>query len=129
MSGRGIPMPQGAFGGTVVLVLPEETEDAARAAWRRLEEEDVTRQRSRFVGVRVAETGRERDLPAVLGELRDEGKSVVRIVPVAFCATAEEMRALRGSIDGHDAGLRIAWTPGLGGGLWEVLPAGGEGAP
>lgn len=121
--GRGIPFPPGPFGGTVVLVLPEGLSDDRRIAWRTLEEDDVTRRRSRFVGLRIAETGRERDLPAVLDELRAEGKSVVRVSPVRFCSTANEMRALRASAAGHDEGLRIAWTPGLGGELWRVLPA------
>ncbi len=119
--GHGIPMPPGPFGGTVVLVLPETVSESGRIAWRALEESDVTRQRSRFVGLRVAETGRERDLPAVLDELRSEGKSVVRIAPITFCATSGEMQTLRRSIAGHDEGLRIAWSPGLGGELWRVL--------
>ena len=119
--GKGIPMPPGAFGGTVVLVLPKETEDEQRAAWLKLEEDDVTRKRSRFVGLRVAETGRERDLPAVLAELKEEGKSVMRIVPVRFCASAEEMRAHKKSVEGQDEGLRIAWSPGLGGELWRLM--------
>ncbi len=120
-SGVGIPLPSGPFGGTVVLVLPPGRSEDRSAAWHRLEEEDVTRKRSRFVGLRVAETGTVRDLPAVLDELRAEGKSVVRIAPVRFCATAEEMRTLRASTVGHDEGLRISWTPGLGGEIWRVL--------
>jgi len=121
VEGKGIPMPPGPFGGTVVLVLPETVSESARGAWRALEENDVTRQRSRFVGLRVAETGRERDLPSVLDELRSEGKSVIRIAPITFCATSSEMQTLRRSIQGHDEGLRIAWSPGLGGELWRVL--------
>ena len=120
-SGMGLPMPPGAFGGTVILVLPEETEDEQRAAWRKLAEDDVTRKRSRFVGLRVAESGRENDLAAVLTELKEAGKTVFRIVPARFCATAEEMRALKKSIAGIDEGLRVAFSPGLGGEVWRLL--------
>jgi hypothetical protein len=119
--GKGIPFPPGAFGGTVVLVLASDVADDRRAAWRKLAEDDVTRKRSRFVGLRLAETGTDRDLPAVLAALRAEGKSVVRIVPVRFCATADEMRALRAIAEKHGDGLRISYTPGLGGELWRVL--------
>lgn len=126
--GAGIPLPPGPFGGTVVLVLPAEVADDRRAAWRKLAEDDVTRRRNRFVGVRLAENGTDRDLARVLAELRAEGKSVVRIAPVRFCATAAEMRALRAIAEAHGEGLRISWSPGLGGELWRVLePSRGAG--
>lgn len=121
--GKGIPFPPRAFGGTVVLVLGGDVADDRRAAWRKLAEDDVTRKRSRFVGLRLAETGTDRDLPAVLAALRAEGKSVVRIVPVRFCATADEMRALRAIAEMHGEGLRISYAPGLGGEIWRALGA------
>lgn len=110
-----IPFPDNPFGGTVILVVGADSSPQVIARWQRLEEEDVTRKRSRFVGTRVAVSGSERDLPAILEELREENKSVVLVVPTRFCATADEMSELKASIEGFDQGLRIGWLPGLGG--------------
>ena len=122
LDGEMMPMPANPFGGTVVVVVPEGLPPEVSEEWHRLETEDVTRKRSRFVGTRVAVSGSDRDLSAILDELRAENKSVVLVVPARFCADADEMRALKRASTGHDEGLRISWLPGLGGVLVRKAP-------
>ena len=116
-AGQGLPLAEGDFGGTTVLVVPPGTAPAECEAWRALEREKVLKKRSPFADLRVALSDAEPRLPQVVTELRSAGARSVLIVPATFCASPAEMRALADSL-GEDAGeLDIAWLPGLGGEL------------
>jgi len=118
--GRGLPLAEGDFGGTTVLVVPAGADAAAREAWLALERDKVLKKRAPFSSLRVAVEGGEPSLPQVLAELRSGGTRSVLVVPAVFCASAAEMRALQDSL-GEDAALAgeldLAWLPGLGGEL------------
>lgn len=114
-TGHALPMAPGAFGGTTIVVVPAGVESEERARWRQLESDDVLKKRSRFCSLEVAFADEERTLAVVLAEVEKAGRTNVLIVPAAFYAPPESMRALR---DEHAAPflsrLRISWQPGLG---------------
>ncbi|HEX6883232.1 MAG TPA: hypothetical protein VF530_07605, partial [Planctomycetota bacterium] len=115
--GQGLPLAEGDFGGTTVLVVPAGTDTSARDAWLALEHAKALRKRSPFAGLRVALADGEPGLPEVLADLAQAGARSVLVVPAVFCASDEEMRALWSSVP---AALRsgdafdLAWLPGLG---------------
>ncbi|HEX9795084.1 MAG TPA: ChaN family lipoprotein [Planctomycetota bacterium] len=113
--GKGLPRCPGPFGGTTVLVLPESAPATLVAAWLALEAADPLNKASRFHHLRVATTGAERDLPAVLAELAGQNRKNVLIVPAAFCADGETMRALRSGVRTLEDRMTLQWRPGLGG--------------
>jgi len=53
----------------------------------------------------------------VLTELAESGVRSVLVVPAVFCASPEEMQALKASLAPAAAELDLAWLPGLGGEL------------
>ncbi len=114
--GRGLPLAPGDFGGTTVLVVPAGADAAEREAWLELERTKPLKKRSMFAELRVALADAEPTVAQVLSELRTSGASSVLVVPAVFCASPDEMRALRDSIgDGRECGdLDLAWLPGLG---------------
>ena len=113
--GQGLPLAEGDFGGTTVLVVPAGTDAAEREAWLELERTKALKKRSPFAGLRVAVVDGEPGLAQVLAELRESGSRSVLVVPATFCASPAEMQALRSSIgDDLAADLDLAWLPGLG---------------
>ena len=111
----GIPRCPGPFGGTTVLVIPADIGPEELEAWRQLQENDPLNKKSRFHRLRIATTGGEGDLPTVLNELVSQNRKNVLIVPAAFCADAETMRALERSTHGLEDRMTLHWRPGLGG--------------
>jgi len=113
-----LPSCPGPFGGTTVVVLPSDVDEAGLAAWLELEENDPLRARSRFLRLRVATTGTPGDpldLPRVLTKLIGEGRSNVLILPAEFCANGDTMRALRELTRDLEDQLTLHWRAGLGG--------------
>ncbi len=122
--GDAIPRCPGPFGGTTVLVLPDDLPAADAKAWIALEKNDPLNKTSRFHRLRIAvidPTATERTLPGVLAALEGEGRKNVLIVPAAFCAGAETMRRLERQTREFANRMTIQWLPGLGG---ENLPVG-----
>jgi hypothetical protein len=116
--GRALPTAPGPFGGTTILVLPRGVRGKERAAWIELGEKDVLKARNRFASLRVVD---EAGLAGALDEIRQAGKRNVLVVPAAFVVGPQHMQALQERTVGHADGLTIAWLPGLGGELAEVL--------
>ena len=115
--GKGLPLAEGDFGGTTVLVVSAAAEPAEREAWLELERAKALKTRSPFAGLRVALEGGEPTLARVLDELDEAGARSVLVVPATFCASSAEMQALRSSLDERTrTGERfdLAWLPGLG---------------
>ncbi len=121
--GRGLPLAEGDFGGTTVLVVPEGADAAEREAWLELERGQALKKRSPFAGLRVALAGAEPSLAQVLAQLRAERARSCLVVPAVFCASPEEMQELQHSIDaGTGDDLDLAWLPGLGAELCCAAP-------
>ena len=110
--GKGLPLAPGPFGGTTIVVLPNKLPTATREAWKKLGEDDVLKQRSRFATLVVVEDDQ---LGPKLDELREKGKRSMLIVPAAFAASPERMQGIQALVEGHDAGLDVRYLPGLGG--------------
>jgi len=114
--GAQLPLSSGAFGGTTILVLPDDTEAEEIAAWQRLEEPDVVQARSRFHRLRIAFGDGEHSPRAVIERLRAENaqRRDFMLVPAVFCAEPAELRALRESLGLLANELRLEFLPGLG---------------
>lgn len=113
LEGKGLPVCPGPFGGTTVLVVPAADLDA----WLPIEDADPLKKRSRFLRTRVAvagEAGGERALEVVLSKLLGENRKNVLVVPAAFHASGETMRALVKSVASLDDRMTLHWLPGLG---------------
>ncbi len=110
-----LPRASGPFGGTTVLVLPESTDAATRAAWFALEEDDPLNAASRFHRLRVATLDGERPLDALLETLREERRTNVLLVPAVFCVDGTTMRRIRDRA-GREARetMTLQFKPGLG---------------
>jgi len=124
-AGQGIPLAEGDFGGTTVLVIPAAADAATREAWRARERDQALRARSPFASLRVAFEDEAPRLPDVLAELIAANRRSVLVAPAVFCASPAEMRALAASIqvEGADwSALDLAWLPGLGGELCTADP-------
>ncbi len=120
MDGKGLPLASGPFGGTTFLVVPPNATDEQRAAWKRLEETDAIKKKSKFARL-VVLFGPE-ELPEALQAVKDAGRSVVLVVPAAFCADAERMAALRAEARPYEEILDLSYLPGLGGGVVPPSP-------
>ena len=116
---QAIPKCPGPFGGTTVLVVPDQADDAELRAWLALEENDPLARGSRFHRLRIATGTGERTLSQVLGKLSDEGRKNVLIVPATFFADPAQLRALRAQVRDRENQMTLQWLPGLGG---EKLP-------
>ncbi|MCA8968294.1 MAG: ChaN family lipoprotein [Planctomycetes bacterium] len=105
-----VPKSTDPFGGTTVLVMPEQTDDQERAAWQALALREAKLGRQ----VRIATGGDDGDVNDVLRSL-PESRSVL-IVPAEFCASAERLEDLRRRIARDDtlADRDIAYRRGLG---------------
>jgi hypothetical protein len=118
MAGMGIPLAAGPFGGTTVILLPDEWDQETHEAWEILEEKKVLHKRSRFASLKVASA---KELGTALQEIKDSGRSNVLVVPALFCADAASMRRWREAVKEYEDLLSLSWSPGLGGSLGSVL--------
>jgi hypothetical protein len=113
-AGRSLPRCPGAFGGTTIVVLPEDLPAPAVEAWLALEKDDPLAKNSRFHRLQIATGSGEHALPALLAGLLEKGRKNVLIVPAVFCADGARMRALRQSVHDFDDRMTLVWQPGLG---------------
>jgi predicted esterase len=110
-----IPLCPGSFGGTTVVVLPDDMPADEREAWRALQADDPVAKKSRFHRLVLADASGERNLPVVLAELAAKNRTNVLVVPAAWCADAATMRALQRSARAFEDRMTLQWRPGLGG--------------
>ena len=89
-------------------------DEAARAAWYSLEDDDPLSQRSRFHRTRVATLDDDRPLVDVLRTLHSENRRNVLVIPAAFCVDSATMRAMQSSVRELEDVMTIQWQPGLG---------------
>lgn len=113
--GEALPRCPGAFGGTTVLVVPDDMRPDEVTAWLALEENDPLNAASRFHRLRVAGQAGEGSLADVLAELRGQGRLNVLVVPAVFHADAATMRAIQQSVGALEDRMTLHWLPGLGG--------------
>ncbi|MBI5362054.1 MAG: ChaN family lipoprotein, partial [Planctomycetes bacterium] len=114
---NGAPLPRapGPFGGTTVIVLPDELPQAERDAWTELQKNDPLNKTSRFHRLVLATQSGERALPVVLDELLAKNRKNVLVVPATWCADGDVLRALKRLAKPFENKLTIHWRPGLGG--------------
>jgi uncharacterized iron-regulated protein len=132
MDGKGLPLASGPFGGTTILVVPAGATDEQRAAWKKLEETDAIKKKSKFArlvvlfetlqaefapGGNVSYSVARAGLGPALQAVKDAGRSVVLIVPAVFCADAGMMARLRAESRPYEEILDLSYLPGLGGGV------------
>jgi hypothetical protein len=117
--GDALPPCPGPFGGTTILVLPENTTKADTQAWIAIEENDPLNKESRFHRVQIALSGAdagERALPQLMAKLEGEGRKNLLIVPAVFYADAATMHSLERLTRASADRMTLQWLPGLGGG-------------
>ena len=112
---RALPPCPGPFGGTTVIVLPDDIPSQEAGAWDALMGNDPLTKRSRFFRMRIATAAGDRSLPFVLETLRNEGRENILIVPATFCADGAWMRTLKRSVVEWEDQMTLQWLPGLGG--------------
>ncbi len=110
-----LPRCPGPFGGTTVLVLPDELDQATVDAWMQLEENDPLAAHSRFHRVRIATLDGAHRLADVLTKLKSEGRMNILIAPATFCADEAQMRSIKKQTLAFDDEMTLHWKPGLGG--------------
>lgn len=120
-TGDGIPLAEGPFGGTTVIVVPAAASEAERAAWADLEKSNAIKKRGRFQSLAIAYEGVSPSLAETLSSLRAKGRRNLLIVPAVFCASAETMREIRRSAGAELEGFDVAFLPGLGGEVARLL--------
>lgn len=115
VDGAQLPRCPGPFGGTTVLVIPENASAEERSAWLALEEDDPINKQSRFHRLRIATHEDGKRLPQVLEALHAAHRDNVLIIPAVFCAEPETMRGLQRSVRELEDRMTLHWQPGLGG--------------
>lgn len=121
LDGRGLPLAAGPFGGTTILLVPKEVPEEQHAAWKKLQEEQALRRRSRFHRLVVVFESEEGSLADALEAVRAAGRRSVLVAPAVFCADAASMRRWREDVRAYEDLLDLGWTPGLGGSLYRLL--------
>ncbi|MFO0980259.1 MAG: ChaN family lipoprotein [Planctomycetota bacterium] len=116
-NGTGLPLAPGSFGGTTILYVPHADGEGERAAWLRLETDNVLKKRSPFANLVVAFADGDHTLFTALSALRAKARRSVLIVPAAFCAPPGLMRSLQEIVAPMAEDFEISWLPGLGGEL------------
>lgn len=120
-TGEGIPLAEGPFGGTTVIVVPAASSEAERAAWTDLEKSNAIKKRGRFQSLAIAFEGATPTLPETLAALRAKGRRNLLLVPAVFCAGADAMRDMKRSAGAELEGFDVAFLPGLGGEVARLL--------
>ncbi|QDS99639.1 ChaN family lipoprotein [Adhaeretor mobilis] len=115
MSDGIIPKCPGPFGGTTILVLPEEISAGDIEKWSEVEANDPLTASSRFHRVRIATTTGEFAVSNVLEKLRDQNRKNILIVPAVFFADLPWLRTLKESTKEFEDQMTLHWMPGLGG--------------
>ncbi|MCH2115629.1 MAG: ChaN family lipoprotein [Pirellulales bacterium] len=110
-----VPKCPGPFGGTTVLVLPNDLSQAEVAKWTAIEADDRLAAKSRFHRVRIATSSGEQDLPSVLDKLKLENRKNILIVPAIFYADLSWLRVMRQTVVEYEDSMTLHWLPGLGG--------------
>jgi uncharacterized iron-regulated protein len=110
-----LPKCPGPFGGTTVIVLPDDAPQEVVDQWLALETDDPLSRESRFHRTRIAVGDGDRSLVAVLEKLHSENRNNVLIVPAEFYARHARLHALRASVAALENEMTIQWLPGLGG--------------
>jgi hypothetical protein len=116
--GHLIPQCPGPFGGTTLLVLPEDTPDEEIQDWLALEGSDPLNEVSRFHRLRIAMAStdlEERTLNGMLMMLESQNRTNVLIVPAEFSASPGTMQSLERQTQDFTNRMTIEWLPGLGG--------------
>ncbi len=109
-----LPTCPGPFGGTTVVVLPQDITDGQKEAWIKVLDSKPLSKVSRFHRLRLAFPRGEHGLNKVLNELRSKGRRNVLIVPARFCAEASSMQMLAAQVGDLADQMTIHWLPGLG---------------
>lgn len=110
-----LPRCPGPFGGTTVVVVPDDAPAQDVRAWVELQKDDPLSKTGRFHRLRVACNADGQRLPDVLQRLVAENRKNVLIVPAVFCADVTFMRLLQRSARPFADSMTIQWLPGLGG--------------
>jgi len=110
-----LPQCPGSFGGSTVVVLPDDLPADEREAWRALQADDPLAKASRFHRLVLADASGERSLPVVLAELAAKNRTNALVVPATWCADGTTMRALQRSAREFEDRMTLQWRPGLGG--------------
>lgn len=110
-----LPRAPGAFGGTTVVVLPDDLAPEELEAWQALAKDDPLAKKSRFHRLVLASASGERALPVVLAELAAKNRKNALIVPALWCADGTRMRALQEAAAPFEDRMTLHWRPGLGG--------------
>lgn len=110
-----LPRCPGPFGGTTVVVIPDQAAAAGLQCWLELEANDPLTKTSRFHQVRMATSYGEHGLAKVLAKLHSENRNNVLIVPAVFYAETDWLRELRKIGDNFYDEMTLHWMPGLGG--------------
>jgi uncharacterized iron-regulated protein len=109
-----LPKCPGPFGGTTVLVVPDDAADDLEA-WLELEKTDPLAKSSRFHRTRIATASGEHALDKVLAKLKSAKRNNILIVPAEFYASPERMRSLQKQTTPFADEMTLQWLPGLGG--------------
>lgn len=110
-----LPPCPGPFGGTTVVVLPDDATGSECESWLTLETNDPLAAASRFHRTRIASDAPGRSLPEVLEKLRSENRKNILIVPAVFFADLGWLRELRSRVRPFEDDMTLQWLPGLGG--------------
>ncbi|MCH7870751.1 MAG: ChaN family lipoprotein [Planctomycetes bacterium] len=110
-----LPPCPGPFGGTTVVVVPDDAPAQEVRAWLALLDDDPLTKHSRFHRLRIANGDGERSLSTVLATLQSEGRENILIVPASFCADGAWLRTLKRSVRTLEDQMTLNWLPGLGG--------------
>ncbi len=110
-----LPKCPGPFGGTTVIVLPDDAPPELVDQWLALESDDPLTRDSRFHRTRIAVGDGDRSLVHVLEKLHSENRNNVLIVPAEFYAPHVRLHALRASVADLEDEMTLHWLPGLGG--------------
>ncbi len=111
-----LPKCPGAFGGTTIMVIDAESDNAEFSRWLDLEKTDPLNKSSRFHRLRIATSGAgDHGLANVLKTLFNEKRTNVLIVPATFYAGEGLMRELETNAANFADRMTIQWLPGLGG--------------
>ncbi|WP_228714569.1 ChaN family lipoprotein [Posidoniimonas corsicana] len=110
-----LPPCPGPFGGTTVLLLPDDADEGDRAAWLALEENDPLTAQSRFHRVRIATLGGAHALEGVLAKLREQNRKNILIVPAVFYTNGDLLRRAADAAKPFEDDMTLQWLPGLGG--------------
>ncbi|MEM9658279.1 MAG: hypothetical protein AAF961_07965, partial [Planctomycetota bacterium] len=110
-----VPKCPGPFGGTTVVVLPDDVPESELDQWLAAERNDPLAAASRFHRLRIAKTAGDRSVTTVLEKLEAENRRNILIVPASFYASPLRMHRIRQDLREFEDRMTLNWLPGLGG--------------